>query len=254
MGALSWFRVARRVVGLPAQPEYPNLEALLEAEEGQIHSDYNVLARIVPALVVGFGFAAFVPLALRTHNPFLALGGAAFAALAFGLKVLFDRLDKSISPSKRQIRQLSALIWERYRRLGNLVGVEPALAPPVAQVLDEAAGIYLKHTATLQNDARQWATDSERRAALALEEAMAKILELAKPASVRTQELDLSAGWAMPLLSEMRQMDAALGQHLRTVMNSQVAAEDPLARLREARQELMGVDDARRELEQKISE
>lgn len=242
MGALSWIRVATKAVGLKSPPEYPHLEALLEAEEGQPHNDFRVLARILPpALGVFISVALFAGL---WHKP-LVLGATLIVnvVLMGALWKVLDYFDRAITPSKARIRKLGDGIWHRLHEFGNLVGVQPALSPTVGQVLDEAAAIYIKHSAQQEADDKVFG-ESYAKARRALEEAMARMLELAVPATPQQQELLFAAGWALPLLQEMRDMDLALSQPLEASLPN-----DPLANLRAARMEILGIETAIDELE-----
>jgi hypothetical protein len=229
-------------------PEYPNLEALLEAQEGTVSYDYQVLSRVIPGLVAGVGSLVFIGLALAI-SPFYLLGVLGFGVLAAGLWFVLDSLDKRIPRSRAQLRKLGEEIWKRYQSFANMVG-QPALAPSVCEVLDEAASIYLKHSN--ETEAKQSLQGEARiRAVQALEEAMARLLELGKPTSVQAQELELQVGWARPLLQEMRDTDKALTHHLQTALAAQaINTADPLSNLRDARMELLGNENAMIELEQ----
>lgn len=229
---------------MSAQPEYPNLEALLEAEAGQPDKGYYLAARIVPPIGLTIGLGVFLPLALA-FSPFFHIGTIGFSLLAAGAWFLFNSLDRAISPSKKQIRKMASLIWGRYGGFGNLMGVEPAVSQTVGEVLDEAAAIYLKHSGVTGS-----ANEAYRRAYQALEIAMAKILDLAASPNVRNQELEFEAGWALPLLREMRQMDEALTRLAQYAAHASLPV-DPLANLKDARAELAGVVAAIDEVEQR---
>jgi len=219
----------------------------MEAEEGQMGDDYKVLAKIVPA-VLGALTASFIVLSLKSGNlEVLALGGVGLV-IAASSRLLLLYLDRSIRASKKRIRKQCEQIWARYRKLGNIVGIEPALAPEVGKALDEAAGIYMKHEPNLAKG--KDLSSPQARGALALEEALAKILELAEPENVRAQELSLSAGWAQPLLNEMSVMDGSLERYAQIGAMNRITPNDPLANLREARLELQGIEAAASELEQ----
>jgi hypothetical protein len=190
----------------------------------------------------------FIPFAF-THHPFVSLFALTSLVFAPALWYICDRMDKSMTPSKRRIRKTSEEIWARYRSLKSIVGVEPALSHNVGQLLDEAAFIYQKHFTPdkpVKNPSEPYA-----RALNALEEAMARMLELGKPASVQAQELELASGWAKPLLQEMRDMDRALEHHRQAAAATELlGGSDPIAGLREARLELQRTESAMIELEQ----
>jgi hypothetical protein len=251
MGALSWVRAARRVVGIAPQAEYHNLEALLESEENQPYEVYRILSYIIPPVIFIATSAPLVALSLRGHPLFL-LGMMVSGAIAVGSWVLLDKLDRSIPTSKARIRKLAHGIWERYCGFSHIVGVDPAISPSVAVILEEASGIYLKHSA-IERKNREHFSQFQEKAVQALEEAMAKMLELAVPSAIRAQELELSAGWAEPLLQEMRDMDVALDQHSQTLNTVHVAGSgNPIAGLREARLELERIEAAVVELQQRL--
>jgi hypothetical protein len=230
-------------------PEYPNLEALMEAEEGQPHNDFRILARVVPPITILVGCSVFIPLAFTVSALFI-IGVFGFMALAAGIWYICDRIDKAIPRSKARIRKLCEVIWSRYRGFANIVGVDPALSPSVAKVLDEAAAIYLKRATTREAQQRHYG-ESHLKALEALEEAMARMLQLGEPATVREQDLALAAGWAQPLLQEMREVDVVLQQPLRS--NDAITSTDPLANLRIARLEIQGIETAFDELEENQS-
>ena len=73
-------------------------------------------------------------------------------------------------------------------------------------------------------------------------------MELGVPESVSAQKLCLEAGWAVPLLEEMRAVDKVL---TRQIQLESEHAEDPLARLREIKMELIHSERALEELDQR---
>jgi len=128
----------------------------------------------------------------------------------------------------------------------NLVGVQPALAPEVAAILDAGARIYLKHSGRPAGD------ELSRKTCEALEAAMAKLLELGQPAAPAEQLIELGRGWALPLLDEMVAADHALAFHDRNQkIDRELADNDPLAHLRSTRLDLQETDRARDELDQR---
>jgi len=250
MGSLSWIRAARRAVGLSPQAEFPHLEALMEAEEGQPHYDYRVCANVVPPIVAGLGIVVSVILAAVLHNQAFIFGVFGIGAIATGLWFLFDALDRRIPRSKAQLRKMSEVIWDRYKGFANMLGISQTLSPKVGAILDEAAGIYLKHS-NAADTRKEVQGEPRARALQALEEAMGRLLELGQPQTPEAQDLELAAGWAQPLLQEMRDMDQALDRHLQSAIAAQaINTADPRANLREARMELLGNQTAIEELEQ----
>jgi len=242
MGALNWIRVATRAVGLRTPQAYPHLEALLESLEELPDNDYRLMARLMPP-IFGTAIGVMVGLACQHVVPLLIVGELANAGAMYGLWFGLDKADKSIPRSLKNLRKTAQPVWERYRGLGNLAGVAPALFPAVAEVLDEASAIYLKHTAD-REARRAMFGDSYLKAQQALEGAMARMLDLATPPTIQQQELALNAGWAYSLLQEMRDMDVALSTPRPSV------STDPVANLRAARLEIQGIESAIDELEE----
>lgn len=249
MGALSWYRAAQKAVGMSPMREFPNLEALLETESGQPHNDYRVLSWIFPPVLLLGGWIAILD-AVLTKNFGLLWCGVGIAGFGGGVWFFLDHLDKTIPKSRAKIRKLSQKIWLRYRKITNIVGVSPALMPAVGEMLEEAAGIYLRHSKDVPKNL-DVASGSRERALRALEDAMARMLELGEPPTVRGQELEMGAGWAEPLLAEMRETDRMLERHVPAELIEPRETLDPLAALREARIELQRVDTAVEELEQR---
>lgn len=248
VGALTFFRAARRAVGLAPQPEYPNLEALLEAEADQPSNEYRLAARIAPPIIGGLGATVFTVLSF-VASPFFAFGAVGMIGLATGLWFMFDRQDKKIGPEKARLRKRAHDLWERYGGFASVVGVKPAFSENVCEVLDEAASIYLKHSAQAPDPDSVYA-GTHAKAAKALEDAMGRMLELGLPQTVAAQELELDAGWARALLQEMRDLDRALDNHRQIAANG-ASHNDPRARLLEARIELQQIDSAIDELDQR---
>ncbi len=243
MSVFFWLRIARKVTGLAAQPEYSCLESLLKEESDNPSDGYRIASYVVPPLIGVLGLGVFIPLAL-IKNPDFILGAVVTAAIAAATWVVFDRLDKAIAPSLSQIRKSSKSLLYRMVSFTNIVGVEPALDPEVGEILDEAAGIYMKHSAAIKEG-----YSSASKIATALEDAMARMMDLSTPVGARAQEMELARGWAPPLLQEMRDADKALDQHVQAGLPTQTT-NDPLAALREARMELQMTDAASQELEQ----
>src|SRR5256885_7612627 len=130
MSALPWVRAARRLVGLGRQNELPYLEALMEAEEGQPHNDYRLAARIAP-LVCAVVCVFTCWLVFRNQNLYFGIGSIITLALAAVLWFFLDRADKSIPQSRQHLRRQANMLWQRYRGLKNLIGLEPALSGAV---------------------------------------------------------------------------------------------------------------------------
>ena len=76
---------------------------------------------------------------------------------------------------------------------------------------------------------------------------MARMLDLIIPETPAAQELELSRGWAVGLLKEMRALDAVIE---RQKQSPELNFADPLINLREARMELEMREAASHELEQ----
>lgn len=247
MSTLYWLKIARRAK-LYKQPEYPNIEALLEAESQQPSDDFRTLAKVVPAVIAAFGFVTAVMAVVTQHNNWLFLSTLGSGALALGVWYIFDRLDKKIPPSRVDVRKHAKKITERMCGFSNIVGVEPAFSPAVGSMLDEAARIYLKHRT---EDSAVPFANNRAKASIALEEGMARLMELGLLPNCRAQDLEVEKGWAFALLQEMREMDVALDQHLRTALaTDSTGVADPRANLRDARMELMRNESAIAEFEQ----
>lgn len=240
MSAHGLTRMMRRVAGLPPAAEYPQLERLLEREAGQVHNDYRLLARVVPTIV----FAV----SLFTASIWGMLGGLVLAGLAWKL---LDWLDRRIKPSQVVLRQRSERIWNRYDSLSRRFAREPVLDPRVGDILEDAAQIYLKHSTASKEWDHRVLTESHAKAVLALEVGMGRLLQLGEAETLRAQEVELQAGWAMPILQEMRELDGALDHHLKSRVAERAALTDDTAgRLREARLDLERMDAAIEELDQ----
>ncbi|HLK14684.1 MAG TPA: hypothetical protein VKT78_07750 [Fimbriimonadaceae bacterium] len=245
---MTWFRIARRVAGGSALPEHAALETLIQAEGEKPHNDYRIAAYVVPAVVATLtglvGLIVVVENGWRNWPVFLPC-----AALAAGLWALFYHLDRRIPESLRKVRRLSDRIGHRYAKFTSLVGVQPAISPRVAEVLDEAAAIYLKHRPLTVKGSRKIDAGPFGRARQALEDAMGRMLELAEPDTPLAQEVALDQGWALPLLQEMRTAAMTLDQFEGSLESGGLDRNDPLSNLREARRELQGIEAALGELE-----
>ena len=198
MSVFYWLRIARKVGGLYKQPEYPSLEALLLRESQHAGADFGLLSKAIPG-AVAFCSALSIPIAIK-NGPMFLLIPALCLTIAYGLYRLFDYLDHATPKSQQRIRNLADHVLKRHATFANLVGAEPAIAPSVGPVLEEAASIYLKHW----GDEKQALQDGpEARARFAIQDAMARLMELAQPDSAQQQELERSKGWTEPLLDEM---------------------------------------------------
>jgi len=245
VSTLYWLKFARKTKFFK-QPEYANVEALLEAEADQPDEDFRQIANVVPPILAGVGLLVAVAGIFFTHSLTFLFAILGFGTLATVLWFIFDRLDKKIPRSRARLTKHSKEVLGRVCGFTNIIGIEPALSPAVGQILDEAAGIYLKHRS---GDPGSFA-ESRQRAFTALEEGMAKLMELGTQPTVRAQELELQRGWAYPMLQEMRSLDKALDEHQRNSLANPLQADDPLAQLRSARMELQGIDTAIDELRQ----
>ena len=247
---LYWLRMARRA-NLVKQPEYPNIEALIELEADKPGEDIRLAAKIVPPIVFGVGLAAGVIGVIFSHLLKLLWIPVLTGAIAVVLLLMFNYMARRISPGKARVRKRTKQLAQRICGFSNIVGVEPALAPLVGIMVDEAARIYLKHCSEDKPVREEMFASSRERAERAIEEGMARMLELGTQPSIIAQDLELQRGWAQPLLQEMRDLDTALDQHMKSSLGEPTSATpDPLAQLRQARHELQNLDSALGELEQ----
>ena len=249
MSTLYWLKVARKAK-LYKQPEFPHIEALIESEDGQISDDYAMMAKIIPASIIGIGVIICAVAAFWQHSPWAMLATIPTGFLAVGTWYVLDKLDKRIPRSRVSVRVQTKAIAQRVCGFSNLVGVEPALSSSVGAMIDEAARIYMKHRIENPNPVP---LNSREKAASALEDAMARMLQLAAPDNARSQDAELEKGWAWPLLQEMRDMDVALDRQTREEATQPVDPNDALAQLREARMELLGTETALDELRQNLN-
>jgi len=251
MSAQKFFRAVRKAFNLGSTEAYENLELLIERETQQGVTDYRLFSYLVPGAVMLFGVLS-VAGAVATKSVYsvpgaiaAALGTLAALGLAGWTHMLFQKLHRSVPVHRARIREVAALLKHRLEELQSLVGVQPALAPEVATILDAGARIYLKHAGREAED------DQTRKAREALEAAMAKLMELGKPESPAEQQIELGRGWALPLLDEMAAADRALDFHDRNrQIDRELADNDPLANLRATCIELQETDSARNELDQ----
>lgn len=252
MGALSLLRLARRIPGLAKQSELPNLETLIELEALKPSDEYHVARWVLPLVHTAVGLAVFVPL-MYLVDPLFVIGAVGLPAIGLTLGTIFHFVAKRISPTQINLRKRCKKLMRRLVGLKNLLGFEGVLSPNVAQVLEESARLYLKCTggndgkkpkATVWNEAGQ-------KAEKAMEEAMARMLELADPETSAGQEAELSRGWGFPLLKEMSELEKALEEHRNNERMAMITdpAGGAIAGLREARSELERLDSAAEELE-----
>lgn len=240
MSTLYWIRIARKFTGLKLPAELPNLETLLEAESDQPSNDYRMLSYALPSVFATSGLVFLVPL-IVTKILWFVIPIILFVAGAVVAWFVCDRLDKSIPQSRARIRKLSEELVKKFSAFTNIVGVDPAISPNVGAVLDEAAGIYLKHIPAMKDP-----LCPSHNAALALEAAMARIMDLSVPVGIPSQEIELAKDWAQPLLQEMRDTDKVIADHAQSGLTR--PQDDPRAALREARIELQMSDAAAKEL------
>jgi hypothetical protein len=213
----------------------------MESEGDKPQDVFRILSYVFPGV---FGFLALISVVGLFASPhlFYAGAGATFGLLAVVAWIVFDRLDKTIPQVRRQLRKKCEALWHRYGNVSNLVGIEPAVAPEVGAVLDEAASIYSRHRGKEER-----LDTTQIRAREAIEAAMERMLDLASHDSVRAQALEFDQGWAIPLLREMRKTDQLLSTHSYGALG--VRPNDPLAMLREARADLEITETARIELD-----
>lgn len=247
MPALSWIRFARRVPGLVRQSELPNLEALIDSESArQPNLNYYILACAIPAgIAICGGFSVFFAWISGNRGLPLALGSALTVALAAGAWFIFYRLYKSVPASRQKLRKLITKFSPRYASFGNIFAGEHVLSEQFASLLDEAAGIYLRHCSVETSQSN----DAPKNAVRAIEEAMTRLMEEAVNRDHPAQEQALV--WAQPILEELRLLNSSLESHAIASKRSDVT--DPLARLRNARSELETTTTAMQELSDHIS-
>ena len=173
MASLSWLRLTRRLTGIVRQEELTNLEGLIDLEaERQPAYNLFILSCAIPAGIGVFGgLSVFVAWIAGNSGLPLILGSALTAVLAAGAWFIFYRLHQSVSPTKRNIRKLVMKFSEKYQKFGNVFLGENSLNQDFGMILDEAAGIYLRHSSE--------ETESPTKAVRAIDEAMIKLLEVA---------------------------------------------------------------------------
>lgn len=237
MPALSWLRLARRQNNLVRQQELPNLEKLLD-EEAARQPTYNlfVLSCAIPAGIGTFGMGSvFVAWISGNTGLPLILGTAATAILAAAAWFTFYKLYTSIPPTKKKLRDLTLKFTKKYTSFGNVFIGENQLPEAYATLLDEAAAIYQTHTASDVN--------TPQNIVEAMEQALSKLLETALLPDPEAQNRALS--WAEPLLAELRRLHNSIQEANNT---AHLPQEDPLANLRNIRQELESNQAALKEL------
>ena len=246
MGALSWVRLSRRVPGVVRQRELVDLERLIDAEMGrQPARNLFILSCAIPAGIGAFGgLSVFVAWLSGNKGLPLALGGVLTVILAAGAWFTFFRLYRAIPPSKRRLRDLILRFSRRYASFGNIILGEQPLSDEYAALLDEAAGLYLRHS----DDENLPLSGAPVKAVRAFEQAMSKLMEVALLEDQGAQAQAIS--WAQPILDGMRSLDQSLTEHALSSRRGELA--EPLARLAEARAELETGTHAIQELEQHL--
>lgn len=245
MSALSWLRATGKLIGIE-QVSYPHLEALLEREASKPADDFFIAARVVPPVMAAVGLL-FLAIGWGAHKPILDLFTGFFFVLGAVLGVVFNQIDRRITPQRKQLRKAIKKLWMRYRGFKNLIGFEKALAPSVGTVLDEAAAVYLRHARSdgERGSARPGlATRSED----AIESGMLQLMDLATPEDPALQEAELARGWPLQVLKEMQALDGAM-QREDGMLTTHADARDALSRLREVRMEIEDLESAKIELD-----
>lgn len=257
MGALTWLKVSRRVPGLNKEPEFQNLEALVESEAARPSDAYHIARWVVPLVASVIGISTFLPLALFVHPGFF-YGMWGMVGLGGILGFIFHRVALTISESRLALRRRVKVLAGRMLRLRSLLGLDPALSPAVGKLLDEAAVYYFKVCGEAPGAGRRHSnlmTQSRARSEAAMEAAMAKMLELAEPDNSAAQEIRLNQGWALPLLKEMRSLSEAVQRQDQEegIAEAEGTARDTLAALRTARGDIESIEEALQELQSEQS-
>lgn len=251
MSRLTALHLARWFRKRGVSEELPHLESLVEAEADKVIDGYHLARWIVPLAGVVVGLGVFLRLAMLVHPLFwIGAVGLSLGGLISG--IVFHVLAIRISPLQREIRKRCRKLADRMVKLGCLMGQQPALAPEAAGILEEAACAYQRAGRPGSPNAASgvW-DDAGRKARLAMEEAMAKMLTLADLESVQAQEAELAKGWAQPLLAEMQATaDALVKAGLRAERHAHLVGESPIGGLAEARLNLERLDAAMQELQE----
>jgi hypothetical protein len=234
------------VPGVVRQRELPNLEALIDAEAGrQPTRNLFILSCAIPAGIATFGgLTVFVAWLAGNKGLPLLLGTALTAVLTAGAWFIFYRLYRAVPPSTRHLRDLISKFSKRYGSFGNIILGEQALSDPFAALLDEAAGIYLRHAHEADNQGNEVSAKAVR----ALEDAMTRLMEVAMLKDQAAQNMAMAS--AMPILQELRLLDRSLTEH--SLLAKREGLADPLARLRDVRAELETSNSAIQELDQHL--
>jgi len=207
MGKLIPLRVARWARGRSAGPELLHLEALVEQECEKVSDGYHYARWIVPLVGTVLGFGLFLPIAISAQHPLLWAFVAGFPLVGWSLGGLFHLLAKQISDTQLRLRKRCIAIGNRMVGFNNLLGLSPSLSPRVAEVLEEAARIYMsvrRGTEPQRSRSGSVMEDANLKVRLAMDEAMAQMLMLGEINTPQAQELELDQGWAQTLIEEMR--------------------------------------------------
>jgi hypothetical protein len=254
MSKLTGLRIVRWALGRGQDGERPHLEALIEREAAKMKDGYHYARWIVPLVGVVLAGGLFLPLALALH-PLFWLGVGLSTVLGLGLGATFHALARRISPAQLLLRKRCLALGQRLSSIRNLLGMQPALSSGVAEVLEEAARVYLaavpETEATDRRPSDRPRAEAVHRARLGMDDAMAQMLALAEPESPQAQDAELLRGWAEPLLEEMRATATALAaQERREHWAAQVETpSSPLAGLAGARADLERLEAAESELD-----
>jgi hypothetical protein len=257
MSALNWLRLVRKVPGLAGQQEMPNLEALIDAEAMKPKDEYHIARWVVPLVLSIVGPSVFIPLTIA-FSPLFLIGAIGMPAIGWILGGIFHYVSKTIDPSQLVLRKRCFTLLQRLNSLKNLLGYSPVLSVEVGGALEEAAALYLRTRPAIEPKkgppARGLFDETCLRAQKAMDDAMAQMLLLAEPESTQAQDLELSKGWAQPLLEEMRATTKALTEHYRHMRTAAMLDShlSPLVGLRDARSELQRLENATAELEQEV--
>lgn len=239
----------RAIPGLQPAPDTPAFDELLASIAQRKPQPGEVLAVLVPGLLVAAGALATVAALLAGYVALgvgMAIGGIVFAGLA---SAVVRRALPDAERTASKLRAAAGRVREKHDNWLNQLGFDQKIRPDLYPILEDISAVYLRFRAAADRlGAREAGSEAMRETAHAMDGALLRALEVADQSVGRHATAGDERGFLMVLLNEMRETEAAVRRRVAYDQDEPETEDITLDALRRCRRRIEEVSDAWEEL------
>lgn len=239
----------RAIPGVQPPPDTPALDELLATIAQRKPQPGEVLAVLVPGLLVAAGALATVAAVLAGYVALgvgMGIGGVIFAILG---SAIVRRVLPDAERTASRLRAAAGRVREKHDNWLNQLGFDQRIRPDVYPILEDISASYLCFRAVFERlGARAAETDAMREAAHAMDGALLRALEVADLSGRRHATAGDEQVFLMVLLNEMRETEGAVRERAAFDENDAEPLDITLEALRRSRRRIEEERDAWEEL------